>query len=125
MMADYMKKTCSLCPYSRTKTLHLKPSRAREFAYLAQNRFNDFPCHKTAEHREETEFEDGGYTFGAKSKTCHGFMTLQISESGNSINAFVPDGDGFESSDEMIETHQQIWEEHEFQRKNRSAMIQK
>ena len=120
-MADFMKKTCSLCPYSRTKTLHLHPSRARDFAYMAQNRYNDFPCHKTAEHREETDDESGGYVAGERSKSCHGFLTLQSAENGNAPKGFIPDGDGFEDTDEMIETHQQIWEDHQMQLKDHIA----
>lgn len=109
-MTDHMKKTCALCPYSRTKTLFLHPDRAEEFAYMAQNRYNDFPCHKTADHVEETDFHDGGYVAGAQSKTCHGFLTLQIAEGGYTPDGFKPDGDGFESVDEMIESHADLWD---------------
>jgi hypothetical protein len=90
-MADHMKTTCSLCPYSKTKTLGLHPDRAEEFAYLAQNPYNDFPCHKTAVYHEPMGYEDeeSGYVFG---------------------DDFEPDGDGFESTDEMISAHIEIWE---------------
>lgn len=42
-----MKKCCGLCPYSRKNTLFLHPERAAEFAFSADNPYNDFVCHKT------------------------------------------------------------------------------
>jgi len=106
-MSDFMKKTCALCPFSRSKTLWLSPSRAADFAYMAQNRYNDFPCHKTADYQEEDDYGRGGYVHGEKSKTCHGFLTLQSAENGNPPEGFVPDGDGFEDVYEMIEHHEE------------------
>jgi hypothetical protein len=120
-MAEWMKKTCALCPFSRTKTLFLHPERAEEFAYMAQNPYNDFPCHKTAEYEEETAWHDGGFVAGEHSKTCHGFMTLQAEENGLEIDGFTPDGDGFQSIDEMLETHEDLWEAQQRSRKERAA----
>ena len=109
MMSDHMKKTCAICPFSRSKTLGLHPERAEEFAYMALNPYNDFPCHKTADYVEGTDFSGGGYVHGATSKTCHGFLTLQVAENGRGPEDFVPDGDGFECAYEMIETHEELW----------------
>ena len=110
-MTHFMKKTCALCPFSRSKTLGLHPNRAEEFAYTASNPYTDFPCHKTAEYQEETDYESGGYVFGAESKTCHGFLALQSNENGLEPDGFVRDGDGFEDVHEMIEHHEKLWDE--------------
>jgi hypothetical protein len=114
-MSSYMKTTCELCPYSRTKTLYLHPHRAEDFAYHASNRFNDFPCHKTAEHREpddESGYE-GGFVHGQRSKTCHGFLTLQVALGRDAPEGFVADGDGFESIEEMLDRHYDLWSAHQ------------
>lgn len=116
-MTDYVKKTCALCPFSRTKTLWLHPERAEDFAYMAQNPYTDFPCHKTAEFVEDDEDVGGGYVRGARSKTCHGFLTLQRASNDcggeDHGDGFIPDGDGFEDVDEMIDRHAELWEAHQ------------
>lgn len=112
-MTSFMKKTCPLCPFSRRKTLWLHPDRAEEFAYMAQNPYTDFPCHKTADLIENEETGESGFVHGARSKTCHGFLTLQCSENGTKPEDFEPDGDGFEDVDEMIEHHAEHYAEEE------------
>lgn len=117
-MSDFMKKTCALCPFSRTKTLGLHPERAEDFAYMAAKSYNDFPCHKTADYYEpDHDDDDSGYVHGEHSKTCHGFLTLQCEENGRSPEGFVPDGDGFQDVDEMIYVHAELWENRETRRK--------
>jgi hypothetical protein len=110
----WMKKCCGLCPYARKGTLGLHPERAEELAYMAQNRYADFPCHKTADYIEEDDFHEGGYVHGEKSFTCHGFKTLQMTENATEKQyereGFVPDGLGFEDVDEMIDAHTEIFE---------------
>jgi hypothetical protein len=108
-MADHMKKTCALCPFSRTKTLALHPERAADFAYMAQNPYSSFPCHKTAE-LDEDDPESSEYVWGESSKMCHGFLTLQRAENGIEDDEFQPDGDGFECTHEMIEHHEELWD---------------
>ena len=107
----WMKKTCELCPFSRSKTLWLHPDRASDFANMASNPYNNFPCHKTADTVEDSE---GGsaYVAGEQSFTCHGFLTLQSAENDRSPKGFVPDGDGFEDYHEMTERHMELWMEH-------------
>ena len=59
-MSNVMKECCGLCPYSRKNTLFLSPDRAEEFAYAAENRYNDFVCHKTGVGLEDNESDDLG-----------------------------------------------------------------
>lgn len=114
MTRTWMKKTCcELCPFSKTKTLWLHPERAEEFASMAGNPFSDFPCHKTADLQEDTEYSDGGYVHGERSFTCHGFKTLQASECGDAEDEFTPDGDGFDDYWEMLDRHQERYDKHD------------
>lgn len=108
----WMKEPCGPCPYSRTKTLALHPDRAADFAYSAQNPYNDFPCHKTADLHED---DDGGseYVAGRRSLTCNGFLSLQVNENGSGPEGFEPHPDGFCEAWEMIERHTELWEDRE------------
>jgi hypothetical protein len=103
-----MKRTCGLCPFSRTKTLFLHPERTVAFATMAADRFGDFPCHKTADYDEDDDGW-GRYVHGERSHTCHGFATLQAALTGYQPEGFTPDGDGFTSVDEMIARHGELW----------------
>ena len=101
----WMKTTCALCPYSRSKTLGLHPERAEDFAYSASNPYSDFPCHKTADHDDET----GDFVHGERSFTCNGFLSLQVNENDNAPDGFKPDPDAFYDPWEMIEHHTELW----------------
>lgn len=116
-----MKEPCALCPYSRSKTLWLHPERAADFAYNAANRYGDFPCHKTADLRED-EDGHGEYVAGRKSLTCNGFLSLQVRENGLRIDGFEPSADAFEDHWEMIERHQEHWDD-EQERRPSQALI--
>jgi hypothetical protein len=127
---NHMLKTCSLCPFSRTKTLGLHPERAEDFAYSAQNPYADFVCHKTGETIEEG-FEEGSIVRGARSKTCHGFLTLQREECGieddddtEEEDRFEPDGDGFQSCHEMISRHEELWNKQRRRKSTRAANVE-
>ena len=114
MERTWMKKCCGLCPFASDGTLFLRPERAAEFADMATNRFNDFPCHKTADlHEDEDGFEH--FVHGGKSLTCHGFLTLQSEENygerGMPPKGFNPDGKGFTDWFEMVNAHEQYHEE--------------
>ena len=108
----WMKEPCGPCPFSRTKTLWLYPERAEDLAYMAQNPYSDFPCHKTAVEREDY---DGGTEFvrGQKSLTCNGFLSLQVNENGNGPKGFNPHPDAFDDADEMIDRHTEHYEDGE------------
>ena len=110
MSRTWMKEPCGPCPFSRSKTLPLHPERAAEFAGMAQNPFSDFPCHKTADYREETDHHEGGYTHGPRSMTCNGFLSLQARETGIEPDGFTPDHDAFTDINEMIDHHTALWE---------------
>lgn len=104
----WMKACCGMCPYDAEKTLNLHPDRAEDFAYRAQNPYNDFPCHKTADLVEDDE-GFGEYVHGRNSFTCHGFKALQIEECGQEEPDFVPNGAPFACVDDMIERHRELW----------------
>jgi hypothetical protein len=105
----WMKKCCGLCPFGLKGTLWLHPRRAEDFAYMASNPYSDFPCHKTAEYEEETEYSDGGYVHGEHSFTCHGFKALQVN-CNREVEGFTYDEDEvFSSPEEMIEHHTNDW----------------
>jgi len=87
IMADYMKQPCDMCPFRRDVDFHFSTERAQEFAYMTENPYNSFPCHKTATLRED-EYS-GEYVHGAKSKECAGFLTMQINACGEQ---YKPDG---------------------------------
>lgn len=109
----WMKEPCGPCPFSRSKTLGLHPERAEDFAYMAQNPYTDFPCHKTAEHREYQgpDGEEDGFFRGAKSLTCNGFLSRQSQENDNAPEGFTPHPDAFSEAYEMIEHHTELWEQ--------------
>lgn len=110
MQRTWMKEPCGPCPYSRVKTLWLHPERAADFAYNAINPYSDFPCHKTADVIEDEE-GSGEFHFGRRSLTCNGFLSLQCNETGRSLNGFEPHPDAFGDHWEMIEHHQEHWED--------------
>lgn len=76
---------------------------------MAQNQYTDFPCHKTADYQEETEWYGGGYVHGEQSFTCAGFLSLQVNENGSGPKGFTPDDDAFGEAWEMIEHHTEKW----------------
>ena len=78
MTRDYMAKPCAHCPFRTDVPPFLHPERAADIAYSAQNRYSDFPCHKTLEHDED----DGEGYRTETSLTCAGFIALQINEAG-------------------------------------------
>ncbi|WP_282027101.1 hypothetical protein [Limimaricola cinnabarinus] len=105
----WMKKPCGRCPFARVGALGLHPKRAEDFASMAQNPFNDFPCHKTADYAEDEGDGSGGYVHGEQSFTCNGFLSLQVSENGRGPKGFEPHPDAFEDYYEMVEHHEDLW----------------
>jgi len=116
MTARYwMKEPCGPCPFSRSKTLGLHPVRAADFAYMAQNPFTDFVCHKTAEDLTLVDGdgnEEDLLVRGDKSMTCNGFLSLQATENDDAPEGFTPHPDAFLDPDEMIDHHTEMWNEH-------------
>ena len=109
-----MKECCGLCPYSRKDTLFLHPQRAEEFAYQAENPYNDFVCHKTGVVHEDGDSYGGEIVRGEKSLTCMGFASMQHNINGGN-EGFKPDPNAFDDAWQMIEHHT---EEYESKRKN-------
>jgi hypothetical protein len=103
-MEGVMKECCGLCPYSRKDTLFLHPERAEEFAYQAENPYNDFVCHKTGVTDDDDDDDDGGIRRGEKSLTCMGFASMQHNIN-KADDSFKVDVNAFEDSWEMIEHH--------------------
>ena len=114
----WMRKPCGPCPFSRSKTLWLHPERAEEFASMACNPSSNFPCHKTADYEEETEYREGGYVHGERSMTCNGFLSLQVNETGYETEGFEPHPDAFSDFYEMVEHHEEHWEAERDRRKS-------
>lgn len=112
-MSDVMKKCCGLCPYSRKNTLFLHPERAEEFAYSADNPYNDFVCHKTGVVREyhPDESRQGDIVRGEKSLTCAGFHVMQSLINGKNPEIEVDYDDHFSEAYEMIEHHEDHYSE--------------
>jgi hypothetical protein len=94
-MSDFMKKPCANCPYRTDVKPFLHPERGEELAYIAQNPYNTFTCHKTL-----SEGRDGDLFEGSNSKVCAGFLSLQHNENGETWY----DNDGFEPSPKVYET---------------------
>ncbi len=110
-MKTVMKECCGLCPYSRKNTLFLHPERAEDFAYQADNPYNDFVCHKTGVIHEDSIYEDeqSSIVRGEKSLTCAGFHAMQ-----HLINGMDEDSeieidyeDHFSCTDEMTDHHEE------------------
>lgn len=106
-----MKQCCGLCPYSRKQTLFVHPKRAEDFAYGAENPYNDFVCHKTGVVHEDHPDEDRQREIvrGNKSLTCAGFYAMQTIINGNEENSEIELDykDHFSDSWEMIEHHEE------------------
>jgi len=102
----WMKKCCEHCPFKFGTKLVLHPERAEDFANMASNPYNDFPCHTTADVQEETEYHEGGFVHGENSFTCHGFKAMQLDQNGEE-ESFVSDGQHFSGYFEMVEYHRQ------------------
>lgn len=95
----YMKKPCKHCPYCYDTRVFLMEERGIELAYHATNPYNSFPCHKTL------NVDDDGETLSAEdSKTCAGFLALQIGENGDRYkpDEFEIPPNAFTCADDMI-----------------------
>jgi phosphoribosylformylglycinamidine (FGAM) synthase-like amidotransferase family enzyme len=81
-------------------------------AYLAQNHYNTFSCHKTTVPVETEDTTIMATT--EKSLDCAGFLTLVAQETGRIPKGFEPSYDiVFESSSAMVEfyNYEDMWPE--------------
>lgn len=106
-MADFMKAPCKHCPFRSDVRPFLHPERAEEIAYAAGNPYSDFACHKTTEYDDDLD----DMTEVATSKTCAGFLAMQINEGA------VEAPDGFKFPDnvysdayEMVDAYETEWD---------------
>jgi len=84
---DYMEKPCKHCPYRHDVKPFLTPERGEELAYITENPYSHFACHKTTEHDDESD--SGEMLVTENSKTCAGFLTLMAN---NVEDGYLPDG---------------------------------
>jgi plasmid rolling circle replication initiator protein Rep len=107
MSEEFMKKPCAQCPFRRDVKPYLTNARAEELAYHATNRFNTFPCHKTTEYDDDSE--DGEMLVTQDSKECAGFLTLMMSEVGETMfEGFEPSYEVcYNESYEMIDAYEE------------------
>lgn len=88
-MENFMKSPCKSCPYRRDVKPYLRPERGTELAYLPQNPYNDFFCHKTIEHGEDEYGHEDTYV-GEDSLLCAGFLTLRAQDGEEIPEGFEP-----------------------------------
>lgn len=99
----YMREPCKHCPFRRDVKPFLHPERGTELAYHAGNPYNTFPCHKTTESDEESDYS---YRT-SKSLECAGFMALQHNETGCQLpDGFISSDKVYGDSWEMIDSYE-------------------
>lgn len=100
----FVKKPCQHCPYLRSVTPFLHPSRGEELAYLTENRYNDFPCHKTTVADEDSDSDE--MVYADHTLTCAGFLSMQINWGGATCpDGFTPSEDVYSEPSEMAEAY--------------------
>jgi len=106
-MTEFMKKPCKHCPYLRTVKPFLTPERGEELAYITQNPYNTFDCHKTLDYNDEEIDEPSRVQ---NTKVCAGFLSLQHFENGETFyddEGFIPDGNVYSEVYEMIDAYEE------------------
>ena len=102
----FVKKPCAHCPYWRSVEPFLHPERGEELAYITENPYTDFTCHKTLDHDDE----DGDTIAGPNSLTCAGFLSMQIEWSGRDCpEGFTPSDAVYSEPIEMAEAYAEAW----------------
>lgn len=103
---SFMKVPCKDCPFRIDKTPYLRPDRAAEIAYAAQNPYNSFACHKTTEYNECI----GGQQSTENSKECAGFLTLRAQGVEDVPEGFEPSWElCYTDACEMIDAYEEEW----------------
>lgn len=101
-MDEFMKEPCKHCPFRFDITPFLTTPRAIELAYATENPYNEFPCHKTTVNDEEFGGDGSEMVIVETSKTCAGFLTMQIHNGKECPPGFVPSENIYESPFLMI-----------------------
>lgn len=102
-----MKQPCKHCPYRKNVKPYLHPKRGEELAYLAQNPYTSFSCHKTTVNDEEFGGEGDKMVVTEKSKECAGLITLKINEGMNCPEGFTPSEYVYDDAYDMIDAYSQ------------------
>ena len=111
-MGDFIKKPCIHCPYRHDVRPFLHPERASDLAFIAQNPYQSFPCHKTTESQEDDEGNSDTVVVET-TKICAGFLSLQHNELGQTAyddDGFVPSPTVYESSYDMSDAYEEAWD---------------
>lgn len=103
---SYVKKPCKHCPFRSDIKPFLHPERAAQLAYMAENRYSDFTCHKTLDY--DNDREDGTPDYTEYSKTCAGFLTLRAQTGEDTPEGFEPSWDiVYTDPYDMITAHEE------------------
>lgn len=101
----FVKKPCAHCPYLRSVKPFLHPARGAELAYITENPYADFMCHKTTVHDEDSD--SGDMRRGPKTLTCAGFLSMQVNNGTTSCpDGFTPSDDVYDEPYEMVEAYE-------------------
>lgn len=108
MSESFVKKPCKHCPFRKDVKPYLHPSRAQEIAYVSENPYSDFPCHKTFENEED---EDGNEIVDLEeSKTCAGMLTMRSNLGERTPEGFEPSIElCYEDPQEMYNAADEQW----------------
>lgn len=105
-MSGFMKRPCKHCPFRSDVRPFLHPERAEEIAYSASNRYSDFPCHKTTEYDDDL----GDMVETNDSRTCAGFLAMQINEAGiDTPSDFKWPDNVYSDAYEMVDAYETEW----------------
>lgn len=100
----FTKKPCQHCPYRRDVTPFLYPARGEELAYITENPYQDFPCHKTTVHDDDSD--SGEMLYAATTLTCAGFLSMQVNWGGRECpDGFEPSEDVYSEPYEMADAY--------------------
>lgn len=107
-MDSFVKVACKHCPFRNDVKPFLHPDRASDLAHATENRYGDFPCHKTTEYDEESE--DGNMLVTNESLTCAGFLTLRAQSGEDIPEGFNPSWDiCYADPYDMIQAYEEEW----------------
>jgi hypothetical protein len=99
---EIMPKPCKHCPFKRGVQMFGSVRRAEEFAYMADNRYTWFHCHKTGTVDED----EGDYIATENSLECAGLVSMKVhSGTIRCPDGFTPSTDAYSDSQEMVDAY--------------------
>ena len=103
----FTKVPCQHCPYRSDVRPFLTPERGEELAYIAENKYSEFHCHKTLGEDED----EGDTIVTADSLICAGFLSMQIEWGGAECpDGFTPSENVYSEPFEMVQAYEEEWE---------------